>query len=455
MAKKDVKSGEAEEIGGETEEKGPEAKIKAATTQELISIIEKKYGKGSILRADKARGLANIPRIATGIFTLDLATWGGFPVGRVITIFGPYSSCKSGISLKGVVGGQRMCPRCLSTNGFPLIRVKSAEMSRTVHGDMDVGSVVCTQAEAHRQIEEEVDPETGEVLYSEIRKWVCADCGETDGWQTIWMDAEGVWENAWSIRMGVWIDWVYVIRTEYAEQAIDIADAMLRSGKMDLLVIDSLAHLTPKAEIEESSEDWQVGLAARLVNKALRKWVSSLNREGCLSSRRPTIILINQIREKVGVMFGSPEVKPGGKGQEFASSLDIRTSKGAYYFLKEDGEIAKEPKDKKMEDRAVYVDMAFVIKKSRVCPARSEGEFQLWVADSEAHGHKAGDIDDSKVVWNLAKKYNLIVQEKTGWSFGEGDGKIQAKTQKELYERIVEKYGWDEVKRRLVKAIRR
>lgn len=429
-------------------------KEESLSTQALIEKIESKYGKGSILRADKARGLMSIPRIATGIFTLDLATWGGFPVGRITTIFGPYSSCKSGISLKGVAGGQKMCPMCLSTDGHPEIFCDVAEISRAVMRDVDVGDRVATGLDAHRQLIEETDKETGEVLYAERRVWVCDHCGVTPGWQTIWMDAEGVWDNDWSAKMGVWIDWVYVIRTEYAEQAIDIADAMLRSGKMDLLVIDSLAHLTPKAEIEDSAEDWQVGLAARLVNKALRKWVSSLNKEGCMSTRRPTIFLINQIREKVGVMFGSPETKPGGKGQEFASSLDIRTSKGYYYFLRPDGSIVKEPKDKGIEDVAVYTDMAFVVKKSRVCPARSEGEFQLWIGDSEAHGHRAGDIDDSKVVWNLAKKHNLIEQEKGGWSFGDSEEKIQEKTQKTLYEKIIEKFGWDEVKRRLVKKIR-
>lgn len=443
------------------EEKKEEGPIKADSLADLMAKVEKKYGTGSILRADKARGLAKIPRIATGIFTLDLCTWGGFPVGRVTTIYGPYSSCKSGIALKGVAGGQKMCPMCLSTNGFPIIYVASAEISRTVHKDKDVGDVVVTQMEAHRQLEEEVDKETGEILYSEKRKWVCADCNETsDGWQTIWMDAEGVWDNGWSVKMGVWIDWVYVIRTEYAEQAIDIADAMLRSGRMDLLVIDSLAHLTPKEEIEASTEDWQMGLAARLINKALRKWVSSMNAPGCLSIRRPTIFLINQIRMKIGVIFGSPETKPGGKGQEFASSLDIRTSAGAYYFKRASGEIKKNPKEKEITDVPVYADMAFVVKKSKVCPARMEGSFQLWVEDSPEDGHLAGDIDDSKVVWALAKKFSLIEQVKSWWWFCKGEdgadgAELKSKTQKGLYEQIIERFGWSFVKKRLISIIRK
>jgi RecA/RadA recombinase len=440
-------------------EKKEEGPIKSDSLADLMAKVEAKYGQGSILRADKARGLASIPRIATGIFTLDLATWGGFPVGRVTTLFGPYSSCKSGIALKGVAGGQKMCPKCLSTNGHPEIIVETAELSRTVHQDKDVGDLVATQAEAHRQLIEEVDPETGEVLYSEKRKWFCGDCNEqNDGWQTIWMDAEGVWDNEWSAQVGVWIDWVYVIRTDYAEQAIDIADAMLRSGRMDMLVIDSLAHLTPKEEIEASAEDWQVGLAARLINKALRKWVSSLNAAGCLAIRRPTIILINQIRLKIGVMFGSPETKPGGKGQEFASSLDIRTATGTYYFKKGDsGKIVKNPKEKDITDLPVYADMAFVVKKSKVCPSRMEGSFQLWVADSPDDGRKAGDIDDSKVVWGLAKKFGLLVQEKANWFFLKGDSEreLKAKTQKALYDQIIERFGWAFVKKQLVSIIRK
>lgn len=384
--------------------------------EDMMAKIEAKYGKGSILRADKARVLQSIPRIPTEIFAVDLASWGGIPIGRISMFFGPFSSFKTGLALKVVKGSQRMCKDCMSHEGFPRIYVE-----HSTNAD-EIGAIADEKEQADRPLNEDINEDTGEVLYSEKRVWWCEECQkETLGFQAVWMDAEGSWANDWSQKMGVWIDWLYIIRTEYAEQAIDIADAMLRSGQMDLLVIDSIAALTPRDEIESSVDDWQMGLAARLVNKACRKFVSSLNAPGCLATRRPTIILINQIREKIGVMFGNPETKPGGKGQEFAASLELRMTKGKYKF--ESGQ----EKQKGPEDRPLYAMFAFKVTKSRVCPARMEGGFDLWVNNSEEEGRKAGDIDDSKMVLALAKKYGIIEKDKSNWTYNHGE--ITHKTQ--------------------------
>jgi recombination protein RecA len=121
-------------------------------------------------------------------------------------------------------------------------------------------------------------------------------------------------------RLGVNLDELYVSQPDTGEQALEIADTLVRSGAVDLIVIDSVAALTPKAEIEGEMGDSHVGLQARLMSQALRKMT------GALSNTNTTAIFINQLREKIGVMFGSPETTTGGKALKFYSSvrLDVR-----------------------------------------------------------------------------------------------------------------------------------
>ncbi len=121
-------------------------------------------------------------------------------------------------------------------------------------------------------------------------------------------------------KLGVNLDDLYVSQPDTGEQALEIADTLVRSGAIDLIVIDSVAALTPKAEIEGEMGDSHVGLQARLMSQALRKMT------GALSNTNTTAIFINQLREKIGVMFGSPETTTGGKALKFYSSvrLDVR-----------------------------------------------------------------------------------------------------------------------------------
>ena len=134
------------------------------------------------------------------------------------------------------------------------------------------------------------------------------------------IDAEHALDPIYAERLGVNIDDLYVSQPHTGEQALEIADTLVRSGAIDLIVIDSVAALTPKAEIEGEMGDSHVGLQARLMSQALRKMT------GALSNTNTTAIFINQLREKIGVMFGSPETTTGGKALKFYSSvrLDVR-----------------------------------------------------------------------------------------------------------------------------------
>ncbi|MDA8081031.1 MAG: recombinase RecA [Actinomycetota bacterium] len=132
-----------------------------------------------------------------------------------------------------------------------------------------------------------------------------------------YIDAEHAMDPVYAKAIGVDIDELLISQPDNGEQALEIADMLVRSGGLDVLVIDSVAALTPRAEIEGEMGDAHVGLQARLMSQALRKLTSNLNRS------RTIAIFINQLREKIGVMYGSPEVTPGGRALKFYSSIRI------------------------------------------------------------------------------------------------------------------------------------
>lgn len=134
------------------------------------------------------------------------------------------------------------------------------------------------------------------------------------------VDAEHALDPAYAKKLGVNIDELYVSQPDTGEQALEIAEALVRSGALDVVVIDSVAALVPKAEIDGEMGDSFVGLQARLMSQALRKLAGIINKTGCVA------IFINQLREKVGVMYGNPETTPGGRALKFYASvrLDVR-----------------------------------------------------------------------------------------------------------------------------------
>ena len=140
------------------------------------------------------------------------------------------------------------------------------------------------------------------------------------GGYAAFIDAEHALDPQYAINLGVNLDELLVSQPDTGEQALEIAEALVRSGAIDVLVIDSVAALVPRAEIEGEMGDTHVGLQARLMSQALRKL------SGVISKSRTSAVFINQIREKVGVMFGNPEVTPGGRALKFYSSvrLDVR-----------------------------------------------------------------------------------------------------------------------------------
>jgi recombination protein RecA len=143
---------------------------------------------------------------------------------------------------------------------------------------------------------------------------------QKEGGVVAFIDAEHALDPSWAERIGVNLNDLLVSQPNYGEQALDICDLLVRSNSVDVVVVDSVAALTPKVELDGEMEDNQVGVQARMMSKAMRRLTAAI------SQSKATVVFINQIREKVGVVYGSPETQPGGRALKFAASLrlDIR-----------------------------------------------------------------------------------------------------------------------------------
>ncbi|WP_266182770.1 recombinase RecA [Dyella humicola] len=208
---------------------------------------------------------------------------------------------------------------------------------------------------------------------------VIANC-QRNGGTAAFVDAEHALDPSYAAKLGVNVDDLLVSQPDTGEQALEIADMLVRSGAVDVVVIDSVAALTPKAEIEGEMGDSHVGLHARLMSQALRKLTANIKKSGCL------VVFINQIRMKIGVMFGSPETTTGGNALKFYASvrLDIRRI-GAV----------------KKGDEVVGSETRVKVVKNKVAPPFRQAEFEILYGEGTS---REGEIIELGVAQNLIDK---------------------------------------------------
>lgn len=324
------------------------------SVESFIDAINKTYDSQVLTYGGKFEAL-KVQRFSTGILSLDVASGGGWPFGRVVIIAGEESTGKT----------------------LQLIKA-----SNSVYYYDHFTKKHLTLVEN----EDAFEPGTSLIV-----------------------DVEGTWDADWAIANGFDDSHHVVARVEHAEQAIDVVTKAISDNVFDLICVDSLAAFAPTKEIEDSAEDWQMGLSARLINKGMRKWNSQLNKVSQHGTNGPCVICLNQFRIKIGQFFGDPRVLPGGRAQRFVASI-IGYTKSPNYG---DGDLSE----------LSEVTLGGVLTKNKVYVPRKNYAYKLGL-----RGPDKGKIDNIDQMMTLGKKYKLINVTKSKVSFG----KREFKTQKEM-----------------------
>jgi recombination protein RecA len=324
-------------------------KLKAL--ESALSVIEKQYGKGSIMRLGEEGQLKEIPVVSSGSLSVDLALGiGGYPRGRVIEIYGPEASGKTTLALHAIA---------------------------------------------------EVQKADGEAAF---------------------IDAEHALDVHYAEKLGVDTKRLLISQPDYGEQALDIAEILVRSGATDIVVIDSVAALVPKTELEGEMGEATMGAQARLMSQALRKLTGAIHKSNAI------VIFINQMRQKIGTFFGNPETTTGGNALKYYATvrIDVRKTNPI-----------------KEGDTIVGSRVRVKVVKNKLAPPFREAEFDILYGEGIS---KEGEIIDIGVE-------NEVIEKSGAWFSYKGERLAQGrdnlrkvlkeneKLRKEIESAIIEKLG--------------
>ena len=341
---------------GDSKKKGQSVKgsDKGSRAERLGSIVQSssKVNKQNIIHNADEESFLIVPRISTGLYGLDVATNGGWPVGRLSMVCGLEGSGKSNLYLQGLADAQKRCANCYQ------------------YGEFEDG------------ILELPDMTSAKIVQVKTKVIKSCPCGKPRDLIPLWADAENCWNTSWARRLGVATEKVMVVKPTHSEQAYDLINEFVSFKDIDLIVIDSLAQLTPGDELMSSMGTIHQGLAARVNNKFFRKLIGGMC-EAFNEGRPITFWLVNQYRQKIGVMFGPSETLPGGLGQKFAMSLEVETRKGKITIDDKDGE-------------PICGEFHWKVSKSKVGVTGGKGSYQRCMVETDVF--EIGDLMEHEFV---------------------------------------------------------
>lgn len=326
---------------------------------QALSELEKNYGKGMVTFAAE---LPNIPKISTGILTLDADLGGGIPKSRLTVLIGEPSASKTTVALLAAASMQQM----ETLTNRPLVRV----------------------------LDEATPPSNFDGLLVPHYKYYLKDGGEeAEPGVVILLDVEGTFDRSWAMALGVDLNKLVVTKPDFLEQTFDIIHGLVKTGEVDMIILDSIAAMTPAKEFDMSVEDDTMGLQARKNGQGLRKLISLMNQIERDGVNAPAVVAINQKRLKIGVMYGNPETVPGGRAWEFYAAVRISFRQDAKNSVK-------------VKDEVVGRAFTYKIEKNKMNGFTRDGGFVVYGVD---HGpYLKGQPDSYGQVLDLASRIGII-----------------------------------------------
>jgi RecA/RadA recombinase len=403
---------------------------------DLAQAANKKFGAGTLQLAGRQRPTRG-PRLTTGSLSFDYATGGGLLLGGTSIFYGGESSGKTTAATRIAGLAQHLCANCYRRvpGGVKFPEVIDEETGEVSYGAPEGATCDCVRTGI-------VHPRAGQNEHKDDFAERMARYQENsyEEFRVAYIDVEGTFDEYWAERVGAVPGRFVLGRTATAEEAIDLHDEIIRTGSVDLIITDSIAMMTPSAEVEASSSEWQTGLHPRLVTKFARKATSARATIRSDFGRELTEIWINQWRKKIGVTYGDNTTMSGGEGQKFFASMIVRMWASAWERSGVDEDLKKEWH----MEAATDVRMNFKTEKNKTARPQVTGAYRMGLV-----GETAAQVLDVDYILAQAEKHGLMRKDGNKWLLGDE----AYKTKGEMVARLTEPAVRWEMRRTLVQRM--